>query len=149
VAKVVGLGAPICVRIRFEACEAAVVIDELRAEIIAHETSEADARTAIGDSPPGDQSRRDRLGELRRMLGQIERDGEPPPAAFEVLWPAALAIDVLRGALREAAERLHASLDDLKATGTIRSALGVLAACLDTWEGFDAVDNGGLQDVWL
>ncbi len=83
------------------------------------------------------------------MLGEIERDGELPVEPFEVLWSAALAIDVLRGALREAAERLHASLNDLKATGPIRSALGVVAACLETLESFDAVDNGGLQDVWL
>ena len=72
-----------------------------------------------------------------------------PFEPFEVLWPAALAVDVLRGALYEAAERLHTSLNDLKATGAIRSALGVVAACLETLESFDAVDTGGLQDVWL
>ncbi len=147
--KVIALGAPVSVQIRFQPCEAAVVVDELRAQVIAYETAEADARAGIGGSPTGDEGRRDRVGELRQMLCEIERDGELPVEPFEVLWPAALAIDVLRGALREAAERLHASLNDLKATGAIRSALGVVAACLETLESFDAVDNGGLQDVSL
>jgi hypothetical protein len=147
--KVIALGAPVSVQIRFEPCEAAVVVDELRAQIIAYETAEADARVGIGGSPPGDEGRRDRLGELRQMLGEIESDSELPAEPFEVLWPAALAIDVLRGALYEAAERLHTSLNDLKSTVAIRSALGIVAACLDTLESFDAVDSGGLQDVWL
>jgi hypothetical protein len=147
--KVVALGAPVSVQIRVEPCEAPVIVDELRELIIVYETREAEARAGIISEPPDDEGCRDQFHELRQMLDEIVRDGEPPTEPIEVIWPAALAIDVLRGALYEAVERLRTAADDLKATVAIRDALRTVAACLDTWEAFGAIDNGGLQDVAL
>jgi hypothetical protein len=70
------------------------------------------------------------------MLDEILRDSEPPTEPIEVIWPAALAIELLGGALHAAAARLQNTLDDLKGTGAIRDALRTVSACLDTWEAF-------------
>jgi len=149
VMKVVGLGAPVSVQIRFQACEGAVIADELREQIIVYETAEAEARAGVTGERPDDGGRRDRLGEFRQMLSEIERDGDVPTEPFEVIWPTVLAYVVLRGALGEAAERLHDTVKDPKDTDAVRDALSVVTASLDTWEAFRAIDNGGLQDVAL
>jgi hypothetical protein len=149
VMKVAGLGAPVSVQIRFEACEGDVIADELREQITVDETAEAEARASVTSERPDDDCRRARLGEFRQMLDEIERDGGRPTEPFEVVWPTVLAYEVLRGALDVAAERLHETLKDPYGTDAIRNALNVLAASLDTWEAFRAIDNGGLQDVAL
>jgi hypothetical protein len=147
--KVAGLGAPVSVQIRFQACEADVIADELRTQIDVCETAEAEARAGVTSEKPDDEGRRDQLGEFRQMLNEIACDGGVPTEPFEVIWPTVLAYDVLLGALGEAAERLHEALKDPDATDAIRNALDVLAASLDTWEAFRAIDDGGLQDVGL
>jgi hypothetical protein len=149
VMKVAGLGAPVSVQIRFEACEGDVIADELREQITVDETAEAEARAGLTRQRPDDECRRARLGEFRQMLDEIERDGAVPIEPFEVIWSTVLAYDVLRGALGVAAERLHETLKDPNATDAIRNALNVLAASLETWEAFRAIDTGGLQDVAL
>jgi len=147
--KVVGLGAPVSVQIRFQACEADVIADELRTQIDVCETADAEARAGVTNERPDDEACRDQLREFHQMLNEIERDGDVPADPLEVIWPTVLAHDVLRGALGEAAERLHETLKDPSVTDAIRNALNALAASLDTWEAFRAIDNGGLQDVAL
>ena len=149
VMKVVGLGAPVSVRICFDACEAEVIAAELREQIIVYETTEAEARAGVIREPPDDDGRRDLLCEFRRMLTLVERDRDVPSETFEVVWPTVLAYQVLRGALGHAAERLQETLQDPHNTAAIRDALHVVAAVLETWETFRLIDNGGLQDVAL
>jgi len=147
--KVVGLGAPVSVRIRLEACEVQLIADALLEQIVIDETTQAEARAGLIGEDPHDQARRDRLDELRRMLKEIERERGGPPEAFEVVWPTVLAHDVLQGAFGQAAERLRETLTHREDTTVMRDALNVLAALLDTCEAFRAVDSGGLQDVAL
>lgn len=131
--KVTGLGAPVSVGIRFEACEGPVVIAALRDELIA----ESDAG--------GDDDHRQ---ELRRMLAEV--DHTPGPAeSFDVLWPSALALGVLRGALGHASRRALDAVERRAPLAEVRAALAVTGASLETLEDFLTVDNGGLQDVWL
>jgi hypothetical protein len=149
VMKVVGLGAPVSVRIRFDACEADLIADELREQISVYETTEAEARAGVIGEQPDDEARRDLLWEFRRMLALVERDAGVPSEPFEVVWPTVLAYQVLRGVLGHAAERLQETLQDPNSTDAIRDALRVVGALLDTWEAFRVIDNGGLQDVAL
>jgi hypothetical protein len=149
VMKVAGLGAPVSVQIRFQASEGAVIADELRVQINVCETAQTEAKTGVTSDMPDDECLGDRHREFRQMLNEIESDRDVPTEPFEVIWPTVLAYDVLRGALGEAAERLHETLKDPNSTHAMRNALNVLAASLDTWEAFRAIDNGGLQDVAL
>ena len=149
VMKVAGLGAPVSVQIRFQACEGAVIADELRTQIDVCKTAQTEAKAGVANDMPDDECVGDRHREFCQMLNEIACDGDVPSKPFEVIWPTVLAYDVLRGALGEAAERLHDALKDPNATGAIRNALSVVAASLDTWEAFRAIDNGGLQDVAL
>lgn len=127
-----GLGAPVSVRIRFEACEAPVVIDALR-DVLS------------SDSHPGGED--DYRRELRRML---EKVGKSVPAEpFEVLWPSALAIGVLQGAFDHATRRTLDAVERPGQLAEVRAALDVMRASLQTLEDFLGVDNGGLQDVSL
>jgi hypothetical protein len=146
--KVVGLGAPVSVRIRFQACEADVIASELGEQILVEERTEAEARAGLIGEEPDDEIR-NRLGEFRRMLDDIQRAGGAPGEPFEVVWATVLAHEVLRGALGQATERLDDALNDLDNTAAIRDAVNVVGALLDTWEAFLAVDAGGRQDVAL
>jgi hypothetical protein len=146
--KVVALGAPVSVQIRLESYEVPLIVDELRELIRVHETREAEVAAGTVNEPPADESQRAEYGELRRMLEEIACVTESPEP-IEVIWPAALATEVLRGALHAAVDRLSDAADDIYATTAIRDALSAAAACLDTWEAFQAVDNGGLEDVAL
>jgi hypothetical protein len=58
--------------------------------------------------------------------------------AARVVWPTVLAHDVVHAAVRHAERRA--------AAGNGRDAL---AAAEHTRQAFDAVDNGGLDAVWL
>ena len=50
--KVAGLGAPVSVQIRLQACEVDVIVDELRAQIDVYETTEAEARAGVTSDRP-------------------------------------------------------------------------------------------------
>jgi hypothetical protein len=123
--KVVGLGAPISVRIVLESAEIPVLFAAIDAEV---------ARYAGrgGNGGPWD----DQIGELVRMRAEL--DGADA-SEHVVVWPTALAHEVVRKAV-ELAER---SADESKASRAARAATG------RTRRDLDAVDLGGLEDVWL
>jgi hypothetical protein len=64
---------------------------------------------------------------------------------FDVLWPTVLARDVVRGAVAHAERRAAAA----PSGDSIQAASDALAAAERTLRDYEAVDNGGLLDVWL
>jgi hypothetical protein len=79
------------------------------------------------------------------MLLGLDSNSETP---IELLWPAAYACPVLIGALREAVAQLQ-NLPAHPDVPSLAEALDTARACLATWSAFEAIDNGGLQDVHL
>jgi hypothetical protein len=138
-ARVVGLGAPVSVRIRLEPSERPA----LRRQITRH----------MPPAPPCDGVRIPPIDDdpqapaWREMLAELDkaRDGAP----IVVLWPTALATPALRGALTAI---LDAIADSPRGAGDLTALADRLAtatALLDTLRAVLAVDHGGLQDVDL
>jgi hypothetical protein len=144
--KVVGLGAPVSVRIRFDASELPIVKDALANLIAANDPHPLGIAASV-DLPSRDTD--DQHAELRRMLDTLGRDDQPRAEPREVVWPTSLAYGVVRDAARVAAERLREALADAGATEAIQSAAQAFLACAETWTWLQAVDSGGLQNVWL
>jgi hypothetical protein len=134
--KVVGLGAPISVRIYVETREEPVLRHVLDSLI----TGSGRARRKPSD---------DELAELRQMRRDMEARSERADETVSVVWPTALAHRVLRQAVAQAGDRLHDALADLTALEAIRDAMDVFRCCLASWDALQRVDGGGLQDVWL
>jgi hypothetical protein len=144
--KVVGLGAPVSVRIRFDACELPIVKDALAVLIAADDALQPSVAAAVDSSS---RATDDQRAELRRMLDALGGDDRAQVEAHEVVWPTSLAHGVVRNAARVAAERLREALDNASATDAIQPAARAFLACAETWSWFRAVDGGGLPDVWL
>jgi hypothetical protein len=146
-ARVVGLGAPASVLIRPEACEAPLLRARLRAELAQHDRKpcpEPGPLATAREREEADEWIAER-GAWEDMLLGLDGYSETP---IELLWPTAYACPVLIGALRDAV----AQLQDLPARPDVPSlaeALDRARACLATWSAFEAIDNGGLQDVHL
>jgi hypothetical protein len=134
--KVVGLGAPVSVRIYFEAREEPVLRHVLDSLI------ESDGRSQRKASD-------EELGELLHMRRDVAASSERADAAASVVWPTALAHGVLHQAVAQAGDQLHDALADLTALEAIRDAMDVFRCCLASWDALQHVDGGGLQDVWL
>jgi hypothetical protein len=146
--KAIGLGAPTSMRIFFERCEIPALIDAI-AEVLARHGGavRVDGRTVEPEDGVDPRGWRVHVGELYRMLGDVE-DAAADRAwrydRFDVLWPTVLALDVVRGAVAHAELRLAAAAAD-----ELPTARGALAAAQWTLREFEAVDGGGLLDVWL
>ena len=106
--KVIGLGSPDDVRVRFAACEIDVLVDvlrDLRAKATRH-AADTYATTSPRDTRPIDD-RHDRLRGIEALLMQLEE--QPPDNAPGAILVAATPLmrDVAHDAAREALERLH------------------------------------------
>jgi hypothetical protein len=84
-------------------------------------------------------------GAWEDMLLGLVGNSETPT---ELPWPSAYACPVLIGALRDAVAALQ-NLPARPEVPLLTEALDTARACLATWTAFEAIDNGGLQDVHL
>ena len=141
--KVIGLGAPTSVRVFLEVAEVPALLCAIGDELARHGCASdirGRALTADVDVEPADW--RYHVAELHRMLGDIEAATKPEYAfdRVEVLWPTVLAHRVLDGAVDHAERGAE--------TGG-RDEEEALAAARRTVRDYEAVDSGGLRDVWL
>jgi hypothetical protein len=142
---VVGLGCPVSVWIRFEACEIPALLDAINDALDNYRASQRArrrSRRAASEAPP---DWRVHIAELRRMHGDVQAsrsaDGR---GSFDVLWPTVIAYEVIHGAVRRAERAAGAA-----AGRDLPAARAALAAAVRTRRDFDAVEGGGLPDVWL
>jgi hypothetical protein len=143
---VVGIGAPVSVRIRFDAPELPIVKDAL-ARLTAADDPHPLGIAASVDVPT--RGTDDQRAELHRMLDTLGRDEQAHAEPREVIWPTSLAYGVVSDAARDSAERLREALGDPSATDAIQPAAQAFLACAETWTCLQAVDSGGLPNVWL
>jgi hypothetical protein len=145
-ARVVGLGGPISVLIRPEACEAPLLRARLHAELAEHDRKrpEPSPLATAKELEEADEWMAER-GAWEDMLLGLDGNSQTP---VELLWPAAYACPVLIGALHDAVARLQ-NLPARPHVPSLAEALDTARACLATWSAFQAIDNGGLQDVHL
>jgi hypothetical protein len=134
--KVIGVGSPDDVRVRFTRCELDVLVDvlrDLRAKA-ARDAAETYATTSPQDTRPIDDCH-DRLRGLEGLLMQLEE--QPPdnrPGAI-VVGATALMRDVAREGAREALERfrdVHERYED-HVTSRSREALLSAAKAAEAW----------------
>jgi hypothetical protein len=143
--KVIGLGAPISVRISFEIAEIPALIDAIDDQLGRY--GAPPQRNDRGRGPARDPHAvewSDHIGELRRMRAHMEHAAAHGPERFDVVWPTVLAHDVVHGAVGHA-ERCAAAADAVDGA----AARDALAAAQRTLRDFRAVDDGGLDAVWL
>jgi hypothetical protein len=134
--RVVGLGAPVSMLICLTRCE----IAPLRRHILGWTEPAAAAERARR----GETHSPDALRAWQEMLAELDRAARTPPLRA-VLWPTVYSDPAFRGAIADtlAAGR---STRDLTARATAFVAVGALRRTLIELR---AVDDGGLQDVWL
>jgi hypothetical protein len=145
--KVIGLGAPDTVRVRFDACEVDVLVDVLR-EQRADATREAAETyaTASGETRAVDD-RHDRLRAVEALLMQLEDQPRTSRDAV-LLGETEVMRDVVRGGVREALRRLEEAHERYEEHASPQSRDALLHAAKTTraWvatlTGFDRVDRG-------
>lgn len=144
--KVVGMGAPISVWIYFEVSEIPALIDAIGDERARYRHEPQIGGPTVEPEPRVDPAAwRDHVGELERMLGDLEQAAKTRThGRFDVLWPTALANGVLRGAIGHAERRVAAAV-----ASDATAARDALAAAQQTLRDFQVVDRGGLLDAWL
>jgi hypothetical protein len=105
--KVIGLGAPSSLRIRFDACEFDVLVDVLREQRAdaTPDAAETYATTPRGQTRPIDD-RHDRLRGIEGLLIQLEEQPHTRPGAV-LVGEMQLMSDVARDGAREALRRLQ------------------------------------------
>ncbi|MDA0161328.1 hypothetical protein OM076_13705 [Solirubrobacter ginsenosidimutans] len=137
--KVVGLGAPISVRILLDASEVTFIRSRLLLEIDHHvlQAPGAASGTAATLTEWAEE-----VETLEGMLRALDRHNA---GAVEVLWPTSVAHDILRGALSDALHELGDCDVNACAPEELSGLLDAAHACLRTWAGFKAVDLGGLE----
>jgi hypothetical protein len=142
--KVIGLGAPTSVWIYFEIAEIPALIDAIGDEFARHGGSaQIHGRTVEPRAGVDPTDWRYHVGELQRMLGDVEQAAETRVhGRFDVLWPTVMAHGVVHGAVGHAERRATAAGDEV-------AARDALAAAQRTLRDFQAVDGGGLDAVWL
>jgi hypothetical protein len=147
--KVIGLGSPDDVRVRFTAREIDVLVDVLR-DLRAKATRDAAdtyATTAPHDTRPIDD-RHDRLRGLEGLLMQLEE--QPPENRPGAILVAATPLmrDVAHEAAREALERLHDAHERYEqhvtsqSRDTLRGAAETAKAWVTTLTAVEQVDLG-------
>jgi hypothetical protein len=137
--KVVGLGAPISVRIQLEASEVTVIRSRILLELDDHALQAPNA--ACGTAATVAEWAEE-VETLERMLRALDRHNA---GTVEVLWPTSVAHDILRGALNDALHELGECDVNACAPEALAGLLDAAQACLLTWAGFKAVDLGGLE----
>ena len=144
--KVIGLGAPVSVLVYLEVAEIPALKDAIADQVAHHGGSaQIDGRTVQPEAGVDPTAWRDHVGELRRMLGDVERGPKSAiDGRFSVLWPSSMAYDVIHGALAHAEQRASTAGD-----ADAAAARAALAAAGETAQDFEAVDGGGSADVWL
>lgn len=127
--KVIGMGSPDDVRVRFDACEVDVLVDVLR-DLRAKATR--DAADTYAATPPREtrpiDDRHERLRGLEGLLMQLEE--QPPdnrPGAI-LIGDTTLLRDVVRAGAREALERLQDAHERYEDRVTSRSREALLGA---------------------
>jgi len=145
--KVIGLGAPTSVWIYFEIAEIPALIDAIGDVALARHggSAQIDGRTVEPEAGVDPTDWRYHVGELQRMLGDVEHAAETRVhGRFDVLWPTVMAHGVVHDAVGHAERRATAAT-----TGDTAAAREALTAAKRTLGDFEAVDGGGLLDVWL
>ena len=147
-ARVVGLGAPISVVIRPATCELPLLRARVQRELDEHRRERPDLGPKqtvreLVDVVELEHWEREHA-EWERMLSSLDGDGPR-----ELLWPTAYAAPVLRGTLEDALATIRDPRMQADGLPALATALHTASKCLATCRGFDAVDNGGLQDVRL
>jgi hypothetical protein len=131
--KVIGLGSPDDVRVRFDACELDVLVDVLR-ELRAKATRDAAdtyAATSPGNTRPIDD-RHDRLRGLEGLLMQLEEQPPDNQPGAALMGSTALLRDIAHEDAREALERLNDARERYADHVTSRSREALLAAAETT-----------------
>ena len=134
--KVVGFGRPASVAINFHPCEVPTLTEAVEEELADYERRS-----------DGEAGWEDHIGELRGMLDDIAT--RRLRREFRVIWPTALAHDVLHRAVTIAIERLHALSAGRVEGSALASAQAAAGAAVRTARALDAVDGGGRQEIWL
>lgn len=115
------------------------------AALDSYHASQRTGRRSLPAAPEAPPEWRDDIAELRRMRADVQAartaDGR---ARFDVLLPTVLAYEVIHGAVRRAEQRVTVA-----AGRDLMEARAALAAAERSRRDFDAVDGGGLRDVWL
>lgn len=127
--KVVGLGSPDDVRVRFDACEIEVLVDvvrDLRANAT-RDAADAYATTSPRDTRPIDD-RHDRLRGLEGLLMQLEEQPLDNRPGAIVVGATPLIRGVARDGAREALERLNDAHERYEEEVTSRSREALLGA---------------------
>ncbi len=146
--KVVGLGAPRRVRIRFQLCELDVLIDVLR-DLRGRATRDASdtyARPAADEAAIDD--RHNELRALEAMLMQLEQTRPDDTGRVVLVGETEVVSDVVRAGAREALKRLEARHDGYPEYGggpagaALVDAVETAKAWLVTLVSFDQVNNG-------
>jgi hypothetical protein len=146
--KVIGLGAPDTVRVRFDACEVDVLVDLLREQRAdaTREAADTYAITRPGQTRPVDD-RHDRLRAVEALLVQLEDQPRTSRDAV-LLGETEVMRDVVRGGVREALRRLEEAHERYEEHASPQSRDALLHAAKTTraWvatlTGFDRVDRG-------
>jgi hypothetical protein len=145
--KVIGLGAPDQVRVRFDSCELDVLVDVLR-EQRAHATR--DAAETYGVAPGQMRAvddRHDRLRAVEGLLMQLEEQPQTRAGAV-LIGDTQLMCDVMRDGAREALRRLdetHRRYEDHaspQSRDALLNAANTAKAWLATLTAVDRVDRG-------
>jgi hypothetical protein len=106
--KVIGLGAPDDLRVRFEACEIDVLVDALRGQrAIATRAAAETYCVAPGQTRMVDDSH-DRLRAIEALLIQVEEQPQTPEGAI-LVGNTQLVGEVVHAGAREALRRLAAT----------------------------------------
>jgi hypothetical protein len=146
--KVIGLGAPDDVRVRFDACEVDVLVDVLREQ---RADATRDAADTYATAPPGQtrriDDRHDRLRAVEGLMMQLEEQPHTRPRAV-LVGDTELMCEVVRDGAREALRRLaetHERYED-HASPQSRDALVNAAKSVKAWvvtlTAIDLVDRG-------
>jgi hypothetical protein len=147
--KVIGLGSPDEVRVRFDACEMDVLVDvlrDLRAKAI-RDLADTYADTSPRDTRPID-ARHDRLRGLEGLLMQLEEQRPDNRPGAIVVGATPLMRDVAREGAREALEQLndaHERYEDQVASRSREVLLGAAKstrAWVTTLTAIEHVDVG-------
>ena len=138
--RVVGLGAPVSVVIRPDRRELPILSAVVTASMAEHEAERPVARVYPTRDDRSDL--RQWEGEHQAWQAMLDSVARPGEGDVELLWPTTYAAPVLHAAVAAAERAQQATPDDAEAARTLESARA-------TFEAFQAVDKGGLQDVHL
>ena len=145
--KVIGLGAPDELRVRFEACEIDVLVDVLREQRASATRDAAETyRVAPRQTRTVDHSH-DRLRAVERLLMQLEEQPQTKTGAV-LLGDTQLMCDVVRDGAREALRRLeetHTRYEDHaspESRDALLNAADTATAWVATLTAVDRVDRG-------